>query len=83
MKNIVVSKFGGTSMADAQCMIRSANVSVLQKSNLIVVSATTGTTTLLIELAQTAEKKNMARNRIDSKKNFRQSFENCQRSKSA
>ncbi len=57
MNNFVVSKFGGTSMGDAQCMLRSAQVSVLQKSNLVVVSATSGTTNLLIELAQSAEKK--------------------------
>ena len=57
MKTLVVSKFGGTSMGDAQCMLRSAQVSVLQKSNLIVVSAASGTTNLLIELAQVAEKK--------------------------
>lgn len=57
MKTLVVSKFGGTSMGDAQCMLRSAQVSILQKSNLIVVSAASGTTNLLIELAQIAEKK--------------------------
>ena len=57
MNKLVVSKFGGTSMENAECMQRSAQVSINQKSNLIVVSATSGTTNLLIELAQTAEKK--------------------------
>ena len=53
---LVVSKFGGTSMGDAACMIRSAEVSLKQNSKLIVVSATSGTTNDLIELARTAEK---------------------------
>jgi aspartate kinase len=53
---LVVSKFGGTSMGDAACMLRSAEVSVKQGSKLLVVSATSGTTNDLIELSQTAEK---------------------------
>jgi aspartate kinase len=53
---LVVSKFGGTSMGDAGCMIRSAEVSLKQNSKLIVVSATSGTTNDLIDLAYTAEK---------------------------
>ena len=52
----VVSKFGGTSMGDASCMHRSAEVSLKQNSKMIVVSATSGTTNDLIDLAQTAEK---------------------------
>jgi len=52
---IIVSKFGGTSMGDAQCMLRSAELCKTQKSNLIVVSATSGTTNLLISLGRTAE----------------------------
>jgi aspartate kinase len=52
---LVVSKFGGTSMGDANCMLRSAEVSLKQGSKLIVVSATSGTTNDLIELARTAE----------------------------
>lgn len=55
-EKIVVSKFGGTSMGDADCMKRSAEVAFSQKSKLVVVSATSGTTNDLIELAQTAEK---------------------------
>ena len=58
MKNkVIISKFGGTSMGDAKCMLRSAEVAIKQKSNVVVVSATSGTTNLLIELAHTAEKK--------------------------
>lgn len=54
--SLVVSKFGGTSMGNAECMLRSAEVSVQQKSYLICVSATSGTTNQLIALGQTAEK---------------------------
>ncbi|AUN98325.1 lysine-sensitive aspartokinase 3 [Bacteriovorax stolpii] len=53
---LVVSKFGGTSMGDAGCMLRSASVSLKQGSKMVVVSATSGTTNDLIELARTAEK---------------------------
>ena len=53
---IVVSKFGGTSMGDADCMKRSAEVAYAQKAKIVVVSATSGTTNDLIELAKTAEK---------------------------
>ena len=54
MKKVIVSKFGGTSMGDAQCMLRSAAVSLQQNSTLVVVSATSGTTNKLIELGQLA-----------------------------
>ncbi|MBY0555363.1 lysine-sensitive aspartokinase 3 [bacterium] len=53
---IVVSKFGGTSMGDAACMLRSADVSFQRKSNIVVVSATSGTTNDLIKLGEVAEK---------------------------
>ena len=52
----VVSKFGGTSMADSQCMLRSSQVVLQQKSCLVVVSATSGTTNDLIALAKLAHK---------------------------
>lgn len=52
---LVVSKFGGTSMGDAQCMLRSAEVCFHQNSFLVVVSATSGTTNQLIELGQKAQ----------------------------
>ncbi|AGH95463.1 lysine-sensitive aspartokinase 3 [Pseudobdellovibrio exovorus] len=54
--SLVVSKFGGTSMADANCMLRSSDVSLQRKSNIIVVSATSGTTNDLILLGDLAEK---------------------------
>lgn len=53
---LVVSKFGGTSMGDAQCMERSAEVALHQGAKLIVVSATSGTTNDLIDLARKAER---------------------------
>lgn len=52
---LVVSKFGGTSMGDASCMLRSADVSLQRKSNIVVVSATSGTTNDLIKLGEMAE----------------------------
>lgn len=52
--SLVVSKFGGTSMGNAECMLRSADVSVQQNSYLICVSATSGSTNQLIALGQTA-----------------------------
>ena len=52
---VIVSKFGGTSMGDAACMLRSAEVAFQRKSNIIVVSATSGTTNDLIKLGQTSE----------------------------
>ncbi len=52
---LIVSKFGGTSMGDAECMLRSAEVSFRQGSSLIAVSATSGTTNDLIALGKTAE----------------------------
>ena len=55
-EKIIVSKFGGTSMGDAVCMKRSAGVVYRQNSKLVVVSATSGTTNDLIELATAAEK---------------------------
>lgn len=54
--SLVVSKFGGTSMGNAECMLRSAEISVQQNSFVICVSATSGTTNQLIALGQTAEK---------------------------
>lgn len=57
---LVVSKFGGTSMGDANCMLRSADVSLQRKSNIVVVSATSGTTNDLINLGELAEKAQLA-----------------------
>ncbi len=55
MKKIVVSKFGGTSMADAQAMLRSAKVVVERNSSVVLVSATSGTTDKLLKLIADAE----------------------------
>ena len=54
MSQIIVSKFGGSSMKDHTAMIRSAEISKRQKSNIILVSATFGTTNKLHELISMA-----------------------------
>lgn len=55
MPSSVVSKFGGTSMGDAVCMRRSAQVATRQGACMVVVSATSGTTNDLIALGQAAQ----------------------------
>ncbi|QDK36217.1 lysine-sensitive aspartokinase 3 [Bdellovibrio sp. NC01] len=55
MAKLIVSKFGGTSMGDAECMLRSSEVAFRQGSSVVVVSATSGTTNDLIALGKTAE----------------------------
>lgn len=57
MEQLIVSKFGGTSMGDASCMLRSAEVTFRQGSALVAVSATSGTTNDLINLGKTSESK--------------------------
>lgn len=52
---IIVSKFGGSSMADEIAMERSATISNRQNSSVVLVSATYGTTDQLVELINTAE----------------------------
>lgn len=52
---IIVSKFGGSSMKDAIAIRRSAQVAHDKAANVIVVSATYGTTNLLIDLSQKAK----------------------------
>lgn len=54
MSEIIVSKFGGSSMRDAQAMHRSAQVAAKQNSSFIIVSATYGTTNQLVELIEEA-----------------------------
>jgi aspartate kinase len=51
----IVSKFGGTSMGSVEAMKRSAQISKDHNSFIIAVSATSGTTDKLIELAKAAE----------------------------
>lgn len=53
-KSFIVSKFGGTSMGDISSMQRAATISMERNSNMIVVSATSGTTDKLIEIAKLA-----------------------------
>ncbi len=55
---IVVSKFGGSSMADDLAMLRSAKVAKDHSSNLVVVSATYGTTDQLVKLAKCSKSGN-------------------------
>ncbi|MBT3584834.1 MAG: lysine-sensitive aspartokinase 3 [Halobacteriovoraceae bacterium] len=50
----IVAKFGGSSMADAECMRRSAEVAIKSNANLILVSATLGTTNKLVALSKSA-----------------------------
>jgi aspartate kinase len=51
---VIVSKFGGTSLGDAKCMIRSAEIVLQRDAAVVVVSATAGTTNSLVHLAKTA-----------------------------
>lgn len=57
---LVVSKFGGTSMGDLASMQRSAQISIERGATVVVVSATSGTTDKLIEIAKTAAQSKMA-----------------------
>jgi len=50
----IVSKFGGTSMGNLAAMKRSAEISIERGSAMVVVSATSGTTDKLIQIAKTA-----------------------------
>lgn len=54
MSKLIVSKFGGTSMGDIASMERSAKVSIEHGASVVVVSATSGTTDKLIEIAKSA-----------------------------
>ena len=53
-RSLIVSKFGGTSMGDFASMQRSASISLERGASVIVVSATSGTTDKLIEIAKSA-----------------------------
>ena len=57
-KKRIVSKFGGSSMADAAAMRRSAAIAMRQKSTVVVVSATYGTTNQLVEGVEAAASEN-------------------------
>ena len=53
---IIVSKFGGTSMGDFNAMMNAATISRERNSSIVCVSATSGTTDKLIQIAKTAAK---------------------------
>ncbi len=53
-EKIIVSKFGGSSMANELAMEKSAKVAHAQNSNIIVVSATFGTTDKLLKIIEKA-----------------------------
>lgn len=52
---MIVSKFGGTSMGTIEAMRRSARLCYRQKSRLVIVSATSGTTNQLLKIMECAE----------------------------
>jgi aspartate kinase len=52
---IIVSKFGGSSMANNAAMLRSAKIAFKQDTNIVIVSATYGTTNKLVHLSQVAK----------------------------
>lgn len=51
----LVAKFGGTSMKDAQAIKRSTEISRDHHANIVVVSATSGTTNKLLKIADLAQ----------------------------
>jgi len=53
-RSLIVSKFGGTSMGDIPAMERSAIISIERDASVVVVSATSGTTDKLINVAKLA-----------------------------
>jgi aspartate kinase len=59
-KNIVVSKFGGSSVADFPAMVRSAGIVLERQSKVALVSATFSTTDQLIKMAELASSDNWA-----------------------
>ena len=57
----IVSKFGGSSMKDAQAMKKAAAIVADRGSSIVVVSATYGTTDQLVELIKVAETGNQSK----------------------
>lgn len=51
----IVAKFGGSSMADAKAMYRSAQISLEQHASIVLVSATYGTTDQLVALCENGQ----------------------------
>lgn len=54
MSSLIVSKFGGSSMADFAAMTRSAKITLRQKTSIVLVSATYKTTDQLVSLVKDA-----------------------------
>ena len=55
MSDWTVAKFGGTSMATVESMTQCAKVVALRGANVVLVSATSGTTNQLVELTKLAK----------------------------
>ncbi|WP_419172104.1 lysine-sensitive aspartokinase 3 [Halobacteriovorax sp.] len=51
---IIVAKFGGSSMANLEAMTRSAQISAAKNANMVIVSAVYGVTNLLVEISKQA-----------------------------
>ncbi len=51
---VIVAKFGGSSMANLEAMIRSAQISVSKNANMVIVSAVYGVTNLLVDISKIA-----------------------------
>lgn len=51
---IIVAKFGGSSMANLEAMSRSAQISANKNANMVIVSAVYGVTNLLVEISKVA-----------------------------
>lgn len=58
MSKWIVAKFGGTSMGTIESMTRCAKIVADKKANIVVVSATSGTTNQLVELTELAQQGN-------------------------
>jgi len=56
MNKLIVSKFGGSSMADSKAMNQAMKICLQYKTNIVVVSATYGTTNQLVSLVDYAPK---------------------------
>ena len=56
MSNWIVAKFGGTSMGTTESMSRCAKIVADKNANIVIVSATSGTTNQLVELTDLVQK---------------------------
>jgi len=58
MNDFVVAKFGGTSMKDAQAITRSGHIAIAKQANIVVVSATSGSTNEILQMIAASTTKN-------------------------